>query len=129
MKLKKINLKKNIIYNYIMYILITFISSGVFFGSALFYFYNTYNLKFFNTYNLKFLNTTDTSNTLIHKSIINAINNNQNYSNKLDKNCQTDNNLENTYLNKSTQIDNNSFLYELEEIIEKTPDKYKWFYL
>lgn len=112
-----------------MYILITFISSGVFFGSALFYFFYTFNIKFFNTYNLKFFNTTDTSNTLIHKSIINAINNNENYSNKLDKNSQTDYNVENPNLNKSTQIDDNSFFYELEEVIEKTPEKYKWYFL
>ena len=114
-----------------MYKLLTLISSGVFFGSALIYFY-----KNFNIFNAKFFlinhtsNTIDTSNTIIHQSIINAINfKNDNKSNNVDKHIQTENNIDNPDLNKSTQIDDKLFLNELEKVIEKTPEKYKWYFI
>ena len=113
-----------------MYKIITIISSGIFFGSAIIYFYKNFNNT---THTNNFfpinhtLNTIDLSNTLIHQSIINAINDNN--SNKLDNHTQTENNIDNPDLNKSTQIDDHSILNEFEKVIEKNPEKYNWYFI
>tara|TARA_B100001093_G_scaffold332999_1_gene317960 strand:+ start:1382 stop:1720 length:339 start_codon:yes stop_codon:yes gene_type:complete len=112
-----------------MYKIITFISSSIFFGSALIFYY-----KKFNIFDIKFFNANDISNTLIHKSIIKAINNcdtddKDNTNNYLEKYTQTEKNNDDVNLNKSTQIDSDTFLNDMEQAIEKSPEKYKWFFL
>lgn len=111
-----------------MYKLITIISSSIFFGSAIIYFYKKFNNTtdtFFHVNHIS--NTIDTSNTLIHESIINSINHKND--DKVDKHTQTENNIDYVNLNKSTQIDDNSILNELEKVIEKNPEKYKWYFI
>ena len=113
-----------------MYKIITIISSGIFFGTAMIYFYKKFN----NTTDTFFhvnhnSNTNDTSNILIHEYIINAINNKNDKNHKNHKYTQTENNIDYPDLSKSTQIDHNSILNELEKVIEKTPEKYKWYFI
>lgn len=109
-----------------MYKLISFIGSSIFFGSALIFYY-----KKFNIFDIKFFNTNDISNTLTHKSIIKAIKNcnTDDKDNYLEKYTQTEKNVDDLNLNKSTQIDSDTFLNDIEEVIEKSPEKYKWFFL
>ena len=109
-----------------MYKLISFIGSSIIFGSSLIFYY-----KKFNIFDIKFFHTIDISNTLTHKSIIKAIKNcdTDDKDNNVEKYTQTEKNVDDVNLNKSTQIDSDTFLNDIEEVIEKSPEKYKWFIL
>lgn len=83
-----------------MYNYFGFFCSGIIFGATTFYYYKEF--KFGN------INFIDLSNSCFNKS------------------TQTDN-IVDLNVNKSTQIDEDCFLKDNEEIIEKSPGKYKWF--
>ena len=107
-----------------MYKIFPFLTTSLIFGSVLFFYYKKFNIT-----NIKFFSYIDNSNTIIdnsntivHKSIINAINI------KKDKNTQTDI-INNSSLNKISQMDNETFLKDMEEYLDKSPEKYKWFFI
>ena len=114
-----------------MYKIFPFLTTSLIFGSVLFFYYkkfNITNIKFFsyidnsNTIIDNSNTIIDNSNTIVHKSIINAINI------KKDKNTQTDI-INNSSLNKISQMDNETFLKDMEEYLDKSPEKYKWFFI
>ena len=106
-----------------MYKYISIIGSGLFFGSAIFYFY-----KKFNIIDINFFSIIDTSNTLIHDYIINSItqNSDEQFINRL---IQTKNNVDDPSLNKITQVNNEIFTKDMEQTINTSPENYKWLFI